>query len=73
MNILTGPREERTNEAARARIPMTAANVRWVIDQMAAAKTNMNARKRMAELALKVGNTSEDGKAVWLAYLATFA
>ena len=71
MNILNGPREDRTHEAARARIPMTAANVRFVIDEMAAAKTNISARKRMAELALKVGNTSEEGKAVWLAYLAS--
>ena len=50
---------------------MTAANVRHVIHEMEIARTNRSARKRMAQIALKIGNISEEGKAVYRAYLDT--
>lgn len=69
MITLTGTREEHTNDMAKARIPMSAAHVRHYIDQLEAGNPNKSARIRMAELAVKFGNVTEDGKAVWREYL----
>lgn len=66
---LSGTREEFTNDMAKARVPMSAAHVRHYIDQLEAGNPNRDARKRMAELAIKFGNVAEDGKAVWHQYL----
>lgn len=66
---LPGQREEHTNDMAKARIPMTAAHVRHYIDQLEAGNPNKNARVRMAKLAIKFGNVTEDGKDVWREYL----
>lgn len=67
---IQGPREVRTHESARARIPMTAGNVRSIIDEMHEAKASKAARKSMAQNAIRVGNNSEEGRAVWRDYLA---
>lgn len=72
MITLTGPRTEFTNEMAKARIPMNADHVRHYIDQLEIGNPNRNARKRMAELAVKHARVTEDGLAVWREYLATF-
>lgn len=66
---LSGHREEHTNDMAKARTPMNAAHVRHYIDQLEAGNPNKNARVRMAELAIKHGNVTEDGKAVWREYI----
>lgn len=71
MTMLDGPKEDRTHAAARARIPMTAANVRWIIAEMAEAKTSLPARKSLAEKALHLGNISDEGRAVYREYLAS--
>lgn len=68
LNLL-GHREEHTNEMAKSRIPMSAAHVRHYIDQLEAGNPNKSARVRTAELAIKFGNVTEDGKAVWREYL----
>jgi hypothetical protein len=70
MVILEGAREERTNEQARARIPMNAAQVRGVIDSMEAETKSKRARIGMAELAIKHGFVTPDAKYVWCEYLA---
>jgi len=74
--MLNGPREERTHAAARAGLPMTAANVRSVIDELEACNKSKSARRSMAENAIKIaaisGKTTADGVAVWREYLATF-
>ena len=66
---LPGNRQEHTNEMAKARVPMTSDHVRHYIDQLEAGNPNKNARVRTAELAIKFGNVTEDGKAVWREYL----
>lgn len=66
---LPGPRKERTYEAARAGIPMDADEVRWCIDQLERDTKNKNARIRLAELAINIGNITADGKAVYADYL----
>lgn len=70
MIILEGRREERTNEQARARIPMNADQVRGVIDSMEAETKSKRARIGMAEHAIKRGFSTPDAKAVWSEYLA---
>lgn len=73
MNALSGQREIRTNEQARARIPMNAAQVRDIIDEMMSVRGSMKSRldriSRMAVHAIRIGNVSEDGKAVWREWL----
>ncbi len=67
---LPGPRKERSNDDARRGIPMTAPEVRWVIDQLEAQNPNKNARRRLAELALDRPNITPEGKDVYREYLA---
>lgn len=69
MIILEGPREERTNEQDRARIPMNAAQVRHCIDRMERETKQKSARIGMAKLAIKHGFTTPDAKDVWREYL----
>ncbi|MFN3549263.1 MAG: hypothetical protein ACK4U0_17385 [Mesorhizobium sp.] len=73
MSLLEGPRENRTNEQARARIPMNAAQVRHIIDQMMAVRgrraTVIDRCRRMGRNAIAIGNISEDAKAVWREWL----
>lgn len=61
----------RTHAEARARIPMTADQVRGVIAEMDRAKTNLAARKAMANVAIRPGNVTDEGREVWRAYAAT--
>lgn len=70
MVTLEGPREERTNEQARARIPMNAAQVRHYIDQMEHETKSRRARKGMAELAIKRAFCTDEARNVWREYLA---
>lgn len=74
--ILNGPMIDRSNAEARARVPMTEANVRAYIRDLEAGNPNRNARKRMAELAIKHGATAgtidAGGLALYRRYLATF-
>jgi phage terminase large subunit-like protein len=59
---------ERTHAEARARIPMTADQVRGIIAEMEAAGTRKSARIKLAELAIRVGNITDEGKEVYRAY-----
>jgi hypothetical protein len=72
MSLISGTREEFTQSMAIARMPMNAAHVRSYIDKLEAGNPNRNARKRMAELALKHANITDDGRAVWVEYLGSF-
>lgn len=67
---LEGPREERTNAQARARIPMNAAQVRSVIDEMERHTKQKSARIGLAKAAIRIGNINDEGKAVYAEYLA---
>lgn len=67
---LEGPRAARTNEDARAGIPMTADNVRWYIDQMERETKSVAARRSLAKSALTMGNISPEGRDVYREYLA---
>ncbi|RUM99012.1 hypothetical protein EET67_05065 [Pseudaminobacter arsenicus] len=69
MIVLEGPREERTNAQARARIPMNAAQVRSVIDEMELHTKQKAARVSLAQSAIRVGNITDEGKAVYREYL----
>lgn len=66
---IKGPREPRTNAQARARIPMNAAQVRSIIDEMEAKTKSKAARISLARSAITIGNITEDGKAVYAEYL----
>ena len=61
---------ERTNEQARAGIPMNAAQVRAYIAEMDAKNKSKSARIRMAEIAIKYGNITAGGKDIWREYIA---
>ncbi len=67
---LEGKREVRTNEQARARIPMNAAQVRALVDEMEARTKSKAARVSMARSAVRLGNITDEGKAVYQEYLA---
>lgn len=69
MIVLDGPREVRTNEQARARIPMSAAQVRHIIDQMERFTKGKNTRIVAAQNAIRLGNITDEGKAVYQEYL----
>lgn len=69
MIILEGTREERTNEKARAGIPMNAAETRWCIDQIERYTKQKNARIAVAKGAIRYGKISPEGKAVYQEYL----
>ena len=66
---LQGPRAPRTNSQARARIPMNAAQVRAVIDEMELRTKSKAARIGLAESAIRIGRVTECGRAVWREYL----
>lgn len=68
MITLEGTREERTNEQARTRIPMNAAQVRHCIDQMERETKSKRARVGMAELAIKRAFATQEAKDVWREY-----
>lgn len=70
MIVLEGPREPRTNEQARARMPMNAAQVRAIIDEMEARTKNKDARISLARNAIRIGNITPEGKDVYREYLA---
>jgi len=63
---------ERTHEQARARIPMTAEQVRTIINTMECETKSRAARKSMAIHAIAIANVTDEGRAVWVDYLATF-
>lgn len=69
MITLEGQREHRTNEQARARIPMNAAQVRAIVDEMEARTKSKAARIALALSAIRIGNITEDGKDVYREYL----
>jgi hypothetical protein len=69
MSLLDGSRQERTNEEARARIPMNASQVRACIDEMQAQTKSRAARLSMARHAISIGNITPEGKDVWREYL----
>lgn len=62
---------ERTHAEARARTPMTAAQVRAVIETMERDTKSKAARKAMANAAIRLGNVTDEGREVWRAYAAT--
>lgn len=61
----------RTNEEARAVIPMTADQVRECIELMRVQKTSLVARKTMAAAAIRRANVTEEGRQVWRDYAAS--
>jgi hypothetical protein len=63
----------RTNEEARARIPMSADQVKAFIVEMDAKNKSKPARIRMAEAAISHGNITPEGKDIWRAYLKAHA
>lgn len=69
MIVLEGPREERHHEQARARIPMNAAQVRAVIDEMEASTKQKAARIALAKTAIRIGNITDEGRDVYREYL----
>jgi len=73
--VLNGAKINRTNEAARAGVLMTEANVHHYIQELEKLNPNKNARKRMAEIASKnvTGMIAPCGVALWKKYLKTFA
>lgn len=66
---IEGIREARTHAQARARIPMSAAQVRAVIDEMERHTKSRDARIAMAKAAIRIGNITDEGKAVYREYL----
>jgi len=48
---------------------MNAAQARWAIDQLEARTRSRDARIRMAEIALRIGRLTEEGRAVYREYL----
>ena len=70
---IVGPREERTHAQARARIPMNAAQVRGIIDEMEAKTKSRDARISLATHAIQIGNITEEGKDVYREYLRQMA
>lgn len=62
----------RTHAEARAGIPMNAEQVSEVIRQMEAETKSRPARKRMAEVAIRLANVTTEGREAWIRYLATF-
>ena len=69
MITLEGPREIRTNEQARAGIPMNAAQVRAIVDEMEARTRSKPARVSLAQNAIRIGNITDEGKDVYREYL----
>lgn len=69
MIYIEGPREVRTNEQARARIPMNAAQVRAGIDEMERLTKSKDARMALARAAIRIGNITVEGKDVYREYL----
>ena len=67
------PREIRTNEQARAGIPMDALQVRHVIDEMEKHTRSKSARASLAKLAIRFGNITPEGKEVYREYLITLS
>lgn len=61
---------DRTHAEARARIPMTADQVRTIIATMERETRTKAARIKIAELAIRVGNITDEGREVWREYLA---
>lgn len=68
--ILDGPMAERTNEAARAGILMTEANVRHIIATMERETRSKAARKALATAAQNMRSITPEGKALYAAYAA---
>jgi hypothetical protein len=62
---------ERTHAEARARTPMTAGQVRAVIETMERDTKSKSARKAMANAAIRLGNVTDEGRDVWRSYVAT--
>ena len=68
--LLDGPMAPRTNEAARAGITMSEANVRHCIASMERETRSKAARKALANAAQNMRNISPEGKALYAAYAA---
>lgn len=65
---LEGPREERTHEQARARIPLSAAQARHIVDQLETKTKSKAARLSFARNVLVVGNLSPEAREVYREY-----
>lgn len=66
---LPGQRKPRSNDDARRGVPMTADEVRWFVDKMERETKDKRARVVLVRNAIKFGNITEDGKAVYADYL----
>lgn len=62
---------EQRNANARAGIPATADDARYDIAQMELHTKSRAAKGKMAEMAIKLGRITPEGKDVWREYLAT--
>ena len=69
LSILIGPVEPRTNEAARAGIPLSAANARHILRDMESQIKSRSKRAAMAAMfADRATNATDEARAVYRAY-----
>ena len=69
--IITGPRENRTDEAARAGIPMSAANVRFILAEMESqVKSEVKRRKQAAFFGTNARCITDEARKIYMAYAA---
>ncbi|HRP25354.1 hypothetical protein [Thauera sp.] len=69
MNVLDGPAEPRTIEAARRREPLTAANARAILAEMESQVRSASKRRSMARFfAENATNATAEARAVYRAY-----
>jgi hypothetical protein len=71
--ILSGETRDRSNDDARARIPMTAPEVRHCIASRIEATGNQQSAASMARLALRMGNLAPCGRALYEQYIEASA
>jgi hypothetical protein len=73
LKILEGDKANRTSGAAKRREPMTAANARHIVAELERHTKSAKARAGLIRTALKIGNISDEARAIYTAYAATFA
>ncbi len=67
--MITAPREESTNEAARAGVPLNAANVRWILAKIEAeVKTEKKRRWQADFFAKNARNITDEARAIYASY-----
>ena len=68
--ILDGPVAERSNADARDGIPMTGPEVRSILRDLEAGNPDRAAKRRLAGTAIRIGNLTAEGRALYARYAA---